>query len=188
MRIREEDIGKLPLHLRSQIEAELAPRPPRATARTTPPSAAAPSPPAFALRRYPPRTSITPPVRRLRDGKMSKTEERYRRDVLHGEGLFEAITLKLPGGSRYTADFLTLDDGVPTLHEVKGSYRLGSEGRAHTAFLEAAANFSSIFRFVWATLEKGGKWSVKSTVERQPPERSGPPDALQKVQDIRPEE
>ena len=125
-----------------------------------------------------PHASVSPPVRRLRDGLMSKTELRYQREILHGEGLFEAVTLKLPGGSRYTADFLTVDDGVPTLHEVKGAYRLGSEGRARTAFLEAAANFSFMFRFVWATLEKGGRWDVRTTIDRQPTERSGPANEL----------
>jgi hypothetical protein len=171
MRIREEDIGKLPRHLRSQLVSVLDPQRPRVEAD------GASAIPRFAVRHAPSR-SVTPPVNRLRDGKMSKTEQRYQREVLHGAGLFEAITLKLPGGSRYTADFLTIDDGVPTLHEVKGAYRLGSEGRAHTAFLEAAASFSSIFRFVWATFEKGGRWSMKAIIDRQPPERSRPDDAL----------
>lgn len=122
---------------------------------------------AVRLSPYSARTTATPKTVNLRESMMSGAERRYQRDVLKGEGLFEAITLKLPGGSRYTPDFLTIDDGVPTLHEVKGSYRLGSEGRAHTAFHEAAARFSGIFRFVWATLEKGGRWNVKATIERQ---------------------
>ena len=86
---------------------------------------------------------------------MTATEKRYQRDVLLGKGRFEPITLVLPGGSRYTPDFLTVEDGVPTLTEVKGSYRLGSQGRALTAFREAASAFP-FFRFVWAEEQKGG--------------------------------
>ena len=82
-------------------------------------------------------------------GKMTKTEERYNRDVLGGKGRFEAVTLRLPGGGRYTPDFMTLDDGIVTFHEVKGSYRLGSQGRAYTAFHDAAASYP-MWKFVWA--------------------------------------
>lgn len=93
-------------------------------------------------------------------GKQTKTEERYNRDVLGGLGRFEAVCLYLPGGGRYTPDFMTVDEGVVTFHEVKGSYRLGSQGRAHTAFQEAAAAFP-LWRFVWATERKGGGFDVK---------------------------
>ena len=93
-------------------------------------------------------------------GKQTKTEERYNRDILGGLGRFEAVCLYLPGGGRYTPDFMTLDGGVVTFHEVKGSYRLGSQGRAYTAFHEAVAAFP-MWRFVWATEKKGGGFSRK---------------------------
>ena len=93
-------------------------------------------------------------------GEMTKTEERYQREVLHGAGRFEAVALKLPGGGRYTPDFMTIDDGRVTFHEVKGSYRLGSQGRAFTAFHEAAAYYP-MWRFVWAQWT-GKAWEAKS--------------------------
>ena len=88
-------------------------------------------------------------------GKQTEAEKRYNRSVLNGKGRFEAVCLYLPGGGRYTPDFMTIDDGVVTFHEVKGSYRLGSQGRAHTAFQEALAAFP-MWRFVWAVEKKGG--------------------------------
>lgn len=100
---------------------------------------------------------------RAAEGKMSKTEERYRRDVLNGGGRFEPVSLRLPGGGRYTPDFMTIDDGVVTFHEVKGSYRLGSQGRAYTAFHEAAAYYP-MWRFVWAHWT-GKTWDVSTIAE-----------------------
>ena len=100
---------------------------------------------------------------RAAEGKMSKTEERYRRDVLNGGGRFEPVSLRLPGGGRYTPDFMTVDDGVVTFHEVKGSYRLGSQGRAYTAFHEAAAYYP-MWRFVWAHWT-GKTWDVSTIAE-----------------------
>lgn len=94
-------------------------------------------------------------------GKQTKTEQRYNRDILGGSGRFEAVCLYLPGGGRYTPDFMTIDEGVVTFHEVKGSYRLGSQGRAHTAFFEALAAFP-MWRFVWATEKKGGGFERKT--------------------------
>lgn len=94
-------------------------------------------------------------------GKQTKTEERYNAVCLGGLGRFEAVCLYLPGGGRYTPDFMTVDDGRITFHEVKGSYRLGSQGRAHTAFQEAAAAFPC-FTFVWAVESKAkGNFDVK---------------------------
>lgn len=94
-------------------------------------------------------------------GKQTKTEQRYNRDILGGSGRFEAVCLYLPGGGRYTPDFMTIDEGVVTFHEVKGSYRLGSQGRAHTAFQEALAAFP-MWRFVWAVEKKGGGFDRKT--------------------------
>ena len=99
---------------------------------------------------------------RAASGKQTKTEQKYNREMLGGNGRFEAVTLHLPGGGRYTPDFMTVDDGVVTFHEVKGSYRLGSQGRAFTAFHEAAAYYP-MWRFVWAKWT-GRAWERK-TVE-----------------------
>ena len=94
-------------------------------------------------------------------GKQTETEKRYNALCLYGHGRFEAVCLYLPGGGRYTPDFMTMDGGVVTFHEVKGSYRLQSQGRAYTAFHEAAAAFPC-FRFVWATETKTkGKFEIK---------------------------
>ena len=109
-------------------------------------------------------TRLRPPLRTSGAG-MNKTEAAYQREVLHGRGRYEPMTFRLLGGCRYTPDFLTIDDGVPTFHEVKGSYRLESEGRAWTAFNSAAAQYP-FFRWIWAV--KGGKrgeWSVKRRIE-----------------------
>jgi hypothetical protein len=93
-------------------------------------------------------------------GKQSKTEEKYNRDILGGKGRFEAVCLYLPGGGRYTPDFMTIEDGVITFHEVKGSYRLQSQGRAWTAFKEACSAFP-MWRFVWAHWT-GKVWEQKT--------------------------
>ena len=95
------------------------------------------------------------------NGKQTEAEKRYNATVLLGRGRFEAVCLYLPGGGRYTPDFMTVDGGVVTFHEVKGSYRLGSQGRALTAFQEAAAAFP-MWRFVWATERKGGGFDIKA--------------------------
>lgn len=114
----------------------------------------------FDVRPYLPHSPRKPPIAG-RHGDMNKTEAKFLADVLHGEGRFEPVTLKLEGGSRYTPDFMTREGDVTVFYEVKGSFRLGSEGRAHTAFYEAASQFPWC-RFVWAVLRKGGKWDLKT--------------------------
>ncbi len=111
---------------------------------------------------YFPSESVAVPSRAA-GGKQTKTEERYNLECLSGRGRFEAVTLRLQGGGRYTPDFMTVDDGVVTFHEVKGSYRLGSQGRAFTAFHEAAAYYP-MWRFVWAHWT-GGEWERKTVAE-----------------------
>jgi len=88
------------------------------------------------------------------------TEEKYNLRYLGGAGRYEAVTLRLPGGSRYTPDWMTFEGGAVTLHEVKGAYRLHSHGRARTAWREAVAAFPC-FRFVWASLKSNGEWEVE---------------------------
>ena len=88
------------------------------------------------------------------------TEAAYNRDVLDGKGIYEGITLRLPGGSRYTPDWLSVCAlGFVHLHEVKGTYRFPSEGRALTAWREARAAFP-MFRFHWAVRTKAG-WEFR---------------------------
>ena len=94
----------------------------------------------------------TPELKPLRR-QMNKTEALYQQSVLRGAGLYEGLTLRLPGGSRYTPDFITFDEqGRVTCHEVKGSFKLGSHGRSVTAFREAAAVFP--FSFIFARKDK----------------------------------
>ena len=115
-----------------------------------------------ALVPYSPAESVAVPLRAA-TGKQTKTEEKYNRECLSGRGRFEAVTLHLPGGGRYTPDFMTVDDGVVTFHEVKGSYRRGSQGRAYTAFYDAAAYYP-MWRFVWAHWT-GKEWERKTVPE-----------------------
>lgn len=90
----------------------------------------------------------------------NKTEARFNREVLFGAGQYEAITFRLPGGSRYTPDW-TLDepDGRIGCYEVKGFYRFPSEGRALTAFRECrafCAQHFPVFRFRWFRRSRNG--------------------------------
>jgi len=90
----------------------------------------------------------------------NQTEAAYNRDILSGHGIYEGLTLRLPGGSRYTPDWMSVCAlGFVHLHEVKGSYRFPSEGRALTAWREARAAFP-MFRFHWAVLTKDG-WEFR---------------------------
>ena len=93
----------------------------------------------------------------------NKTEAEYNRRYLGGAGKYEAVSLRLPGGSRYTPDWQSVgSDGRVTFHEVKGSYRFGSHGRAATAFRECVAAFPE-FDFIWAVRNADGSWSVQQT-------------------------
>ena len=90
----------------------------------------------------------------------NRTEQAYNVAFLGGKGMYEAITLRLPGGSRYTPDWMSICPlGLVHLHEVKGSYRLPSHGRALTAWKEARAAFKC-FRFHWCEWD-GAKWVSK---------------------------
>lgn len=126
----------------------------------TPVQATPAKPPALVP--YQPTACLSVPCRAA-EGKQTKTEQKYNRECLGGRGRFEPVALHLPGGGRYTPDFMTVDDGVVTFHEVKGSYRLGSQGRAYTAFHEAAAYYP-MWRFVWAHWT-GKKWERRTLPE-----------------------
>ena len=165
-------LSDLPEHLRIQAERQLAarrPAPAAPVAAGTPQNAPErPSKPAAPSARnlvpYRHGARSRPPLRPFGAG-MNKTEQAYQREILHGKGRYEPMTFHLLGGCRYTPDFLTIDDGIPTFHEVKGSYRLESEGRAWTAFNSAAAQYP-FFRWIWAVKgKKRGAWSVKRRIE-----------------------
>ena len=97
---------------------------------------------------------------RPKKGAPNKTEQRFNVDLLGGGGMYEAVTFRLPGGSRYTPDWVTFDDaGRMTVYEVKGGYRFHSQGRALTAFREARAAFPRV-RFRWVVWADG-KWAEK---------------------------
>ena len=169
-------LSDLPEHLRAQAERQLARRPaqpvraqPAETPRDAQKRPATPSAPSTRnLAPYRHGTRHRPSVRPFGAG-MNKTEAAYQREILRGKGRYEPMTFHLLGGCRYTPDFLTIDDGIPTFHEVKGSYRLESEGRAWTAFNSAAAQYP-FFRWIWAVRgKKRGAWSVKRRIDPADP-------------------
>ena len=151
-------LSDLPDALRVQAEHQLASAPaPRIPPRPAPALADVP---------YSPKSVRRPPSRDQR-GVPNKTEADYNNAVLRGMGRFEPVILRTPGGN-YTPDFMTIDDGIVTFHEVKGSYRLPSESRATIGFLSAAAAFP-FWRFVWARKEKDGSWSVRKVLNGADP-------------------
>ena len=93
----------------------------------------------------------------------NKTEQLFNREMLGGLGQYEAIRLRLPGGSFYTPDYcLSVFDPQTqqyetTVYEVKGTYRFCSHWRALTAFREARAAFPFL-TFKWYEKQKGGGW------------------------------
>lgn len=105
-----------------------------------------------------------PPVRKDRKPKCpNKTEQLFNREMLGGLGMYEAVTLRLPGGSKYTGDWITsvfdpqTQQYETTVYEVKCPYRHASHGRALTAFREARAAFPFL-TFKWYEKQKGGGW------------------------------
>lgn len=81
----------------------------------------------------------------------NKTEARYRDECLRGlDARYEALTFRMANGHRYTPDWVVFLDGAPVAcHEVKGSYRLHSHGRARLAFDQAASEFPGL-TWEWA--------------------------------------
>jgi hypothetical protein len=51
----------------------------------------------------------------------NKTEERFNREMLGGRGVYEGLTFRLPGGSRYTPDWIYEAHGQLFAVEVKGA-------------------------------------------------------------------
>ena len=100
-----------------------------------------------------------------RESGMSKPERIFNRDFLGGRGKYEAITLNLPSGLKYTPDWMICDlepgeDKEIELIEVKGNYHLQSHQRAATAFKTATALYPE-FSFVWAEQQKNpSMWKI----------------------------
>jgi len=97
------------------------------------------------------------------DDCMSSTERRFLAEMLAGmDARFEAVTFKLANGHRYTPDFVVVENGnIAKCCEVKGSYKLHSQGRSRMAFDQARVEYPGI-RWIWATWEGKGKgWSVE---------------------------
>lgn len=105
---------------------------------------------------------VVSPIRVKKDSSgMNKTEAKFNREVLLGLGKYEAITFHLSGGA-YTPDFYFVDPETKEVCfiEVKGSYRLGSQGRSVFAFKQASAEYPQ-FRFMFAKLADDGRtWTI----------------------------
>ena len=93
----------------------------------------------------------------------NKTEAEYCRLLRLEFGVeprYEAITLRLENGHRYTADWVVAkEDGGLLLVEVKnGGYKHASYGRSKMAFAQARLDFP-IFSYRWVE-KNGGAWTV----------------------------
>ncbi len=132
----------LPPHLRAQADRQLNPAAPAIAKAATP----------------------TPPQGRR--GRMSKTEQAYEAELVAQYGRenvrYEAITLYLNNGHRYTPDFVVhIGYGDLALIEVKGGYRLPSHGRARLAFDQARLDWP-MFYFRWMEKRNGSFVEVNS--------------------------
>lgn len=158
-------LSDLPPRLREQAERQLSQNPPRwnkPTVSVEPDVRPEPNPQERNKTSKNP-GKVRPPITMVKRNEQSSAERRFNADFLEGRGKFEAVTLHLPGGSKYTGDFLVTcpQIGMPVICEVKGSYRLQSHARAATAFKTACAVYPE-FTFCWAEQEKGGfnRWKV----------------------------
>jgi hypothetical protein len=114
--------------------------------------------------------AVQPPVQTAAMPKHAgpnKTESAYRGEILARRAdllsiAYEALTIRMANGHRYTPDFVTLrTDGCIECHEVKGSYRLGSYQRAKLAFDQAKTEWP-VFAWVWAE-RAGSSWEIYKT-------------------------
>jgi hypothetical protein len=150
-------LDDLPEQLRLQALAKLGDSSVLA-ATLTPSSAFAIPPPASAPAARPARDSAASPPDPWQGS--SKTEQRFYTWHIAPLGLsfsqvYETLRLKLAPGTFYTPDFVFQDGGRLVAVEVKGSYRLGSAGRAYTAFMTARDRFPWL-AFEWWEARGGG--------------------------------
>ena len=90
----------------------------------------------------------------------NKTEALYLDTHLHGrDARYEGMSFLMANGHRYTPDF-AVHGAVTELHEVKGSYRLHSHGRARLAFDQARTELPW-YTWVWAEKRKGGGFRIE---------------------------
>jgi len=119
-----------------------------------------------------PQEAIDPPVEKRKRKGPNKTEALYKRMCIDtrpdvADCHFNGMALLMHNGHRYTTDWLvTTSEGFVELHEVKGSYRLQSYGRARLAFDQAHQEFPG-FTWVWATKNAIGEFDIERHVNEQ---------------------
>ena len=98
----------------------------------------------------------------------NKTEACYRSEVLDRQAAvgelvsiaYEALTIRLANGHRYTPDWVCRTAaGLTICIEVKGTYRMHSHQRARLAFDQAAIEWPA-WRWIWAEKQTGGGWRI----------------------------
>lgn len=98
-------------------------------------------------------------AKQKRGKKMTKTEAAFnaRLSAIYGaENVhYEAITIRLANGHRYTPDFTVRHRDTLCHYEVKGGYRLHSYQRARLAFDQARIEWPC-WTFVWAEKTENG--------------------------------
>lgn len=99
------------------------------------------------------------PAPKAKAGGPTKTELEARRMHCPHDARFEAITLRMANGHRYTPDWVWWQDGRLHCLEAKGSYKLGSYQRARLAFDQAKVEFPDV-QWIWAERRKDGSWKV----------------------------
>ena len=104
--------------------------------------------------------AVTEPPSSLKRKGPNKTESLYRDRYLGESARYEALSLRMSNGHRYTPDWVVIRNGRIECHEVKGSYRMHSHQRARLAFDQAAVEFPC-FVFVWAEMNKEREWKVE---------------------------
>ena len=97
------------------------------------------------------------------DPRPNQTEGAFRRLYIHTQAThvrYEAITLRLSNGHRYTPDWTWRDhDGAWCAAEVKGTYRHASHGRSQLAFAQARIDFPE-YQWYWAVMQSDGSFKV----------------------------
>jgi hypothetical protein len=100
-----------------------------------------------------------PAAKHKASGGPTKTELEARRMHCPQDARFEAITIRMSNGHRYTPDWVWWQDGRLHCLEAKGSYKLGSYQRARLAFDQAKVEFPDV-RWIWAERRNDGTWKV----------------------------